>query len=191
MQPPRCSQECRGEGVEGAGQQEAGWTEEGGNPITEEPAWTFRSSATLSGRIEEGSPPPPARRGAEPGSGEATLSAGAVVARAGALTWRQLSSGGAGWAARSGSCLGVWARAEAYRCPPASALPVFPEGYCYPQSGGAKAGGRRVLRRRPPRPDARLSVRRVGRGLLPPLICGRATLVPGIAWERPAPWQGE
>lgn len=107
--------ECGGERAEEAGGQEAGWAEGGGNPIAKTPAWTFPPPPTLSGRIGEGSPPPQASRGAEPGSGEATLSAPAVVERAGALTWRPLSSGRARRAARAGSRLGVGARADAYR----------------------------------------------------------------------------
>lgn len=107
--------ECGGERTEGAGGREAGWAEGGGNPIAETPGWTFPPPPTLSGRIGEGSPPPPASRGAEPGSGEATLSAPAVVGLAGALTWRPLSSWRAGLSARVRSSLGVGARADAYR----------------------------------------------------------------------------
>ena len=134
--------ECGGELGEAVGGRKAGWAEGGGNPITGAPAWTFPPPPTLSGPIGEGSPPPPARRGAESGSGEATLSARAVVARAGALTWRRLSSGGAGWAARAGSCPGGGERADAYRFPsippPPPTLSVFLRWYCYPRNGGAR-----------------------------------------------------
>lgn len=124
--PPRCSQSAAANGLKEPGDVEAGWAEEGGNPIAETPAWTFPPPPILSGRIGEGSPPPPASRGAEPGSGEATLSAPAVAERAGALTWRPLGSRRAGRAAGAGSRLGVGARADAYGCPPPPPPPRLP-----------------------------------------------------------------
>lgn len=72
------------EGTEGTKGGVGGGRAEGrGSPITETLVWTLLPPPTLSGRIGEGSPPPPAgRRGAEPVSGEATLSARVVMARA-------------------------------------------------------------------------------------------------------------
>lgn len=134
-----------------------GWAEGRGNLITETPVWTFPPPPTLSGRIGEGSLPPPGRRGAEPGSGEETLSARVVVARAGALTWRRLSTSGAGLLAQAGSRPGVSRARRRVRCPPPT-LPVLLRGYCYPSERRGQEDGRRVLlRRRPPCPDARLS----------------------------------
>lgn len=104
--PRRCSPSAAANGLQELEHERrggrGGWAERRGNPITETPVWTFPPPPTLSGRIGEGSLPPPGRRGAEPGSGEETLSARGAAARAGALTWRRLSSGGAGLAARAG-----------------------------------------------------------------------------------------
>lgn len=127
-----------------------GRAERRGSPITKTPVWTFPPPPTQSGLIREGSPPPLARRGAELGSGETTLSTRAVMARAGALTWRLERQGRA---KASGS-------AQTHSAPPPTPppLPVFLRGYCYPSDESDRAGGRQVLlRRRAQCPDAWLS----------------------------------
>lgn len=162
LPPPRCSQSAAAGGLKELGAERRGgrgWAEAGGNPITETPAWTF-PPPTLSGRVGEGSPPPPATRGAEPGAGEATLSAGAAVARA--LTCGRLRSG---------------TRRGARGVP----QPVFLRGIVTLRGGGA---GRVLLRRRPPCPDARLSPAGWGGGS-GPADRGRTALFPGMGQERP------
>lgn len=84
--PPRCSQSKAANGLWELGNERrggrGGWAEGVGNPITETPAWTFPPPPTQSSRVGEGSLLSPARRGAEPGSGEETLSVRVVGASA-------------------------------------------------------------------------------------------------------------
>lgn len=139
--------EYRGEGAEGAGGLEAG--REGGRKGEEIPSWRHPPGRSTSSDTVEcdrrrviafscGG------RGAEPGSGEETLSARVVVARAGSLPWRLLSSRGAGLAAPAVSRQNIWAARRRVLVPlgcPASLsegvlLPYRAEG-----PGGWAAGG--------------------------------------------------
>lgn len=171
LPPPRCSQSAAAGGLKELGAERRGgrgWAEAGGNPITETPAWTF-PPPTLSGRVGEGSPPPPATRGAEPGAGEATLSAGAAVARA--LTCGRLRCG---------------TRRGARGVP----QPVFLRGIVTLRGGGA---GRVLLRRRPPCPDARLSPAGWGGGSGTPgsRADGAVSRDGAGKASRPSAWRGE
>lgn len=172
---PRCSQSVAANGLKDLGDERrggrGGWTEGGGNPITETPAWTFPPPPTLSGRIGEGSLPPPTKRGAEPGSGEKTLSERVVVARAGAFTWRRLSTSGAGLAAQVGSRQGIW---EARRRVPVSLAysVVFSEGVLLPFRAEGPGGWEAGSSAQASPVSRRLVVCGVGRGLLPPRSAG-------------------
>lgn len=171
-----------------------GWAEGGGNPITETPAWTFPPPPTLSGRIGEGSLPPPARRGAEPCSGEKTLSQRVVVARAGALTWRRLNTSGAELAAQVGSRQGVWGSRR--RVPVTPAYPAcLSEGVLLPFRAEGPGGWEAGSSAQASPVSRRQAVCGVGRGLLPPCICGLKMLVTAVGWGRsvfgPTVWRGD